>query len=86
MKLFQCSCRVAQLTRLKRPLWLRIIPFMRLCFCRNCKRTVFIVRSRDWWPYFVYTYYRRRSAPPGWEDTRPMLVRSSYRRYRRKGV
>jgi hypothetical protein len=72
MKLLQCSCKVAQLTRMKRPIWLRLIPFMRLCYCRGCKQKVFTARNCQWLPYFVYTYYRRRSAAPGWDHTIPM--------------
>lgn len=72
MKLLQCNCKVAQLTRLRRPLWLRIVPFMRLCYCRRCRKKVFTARNPQWWPYFVYTYYRRRSESPQWEDTLTM--------------
>lgn len=72
MKLFRCRCSVAQLTRLKRPVWLRVVPLMRLCFCRKCKTRVFTLRDPQWWPHFVYTNYRRQSHRPEWQVTQPM--------------
>ena len=56
----QCHCRIAQLNRIKRDMWMRLIPNLRLFLCSNCNQEVFAAKS----PEPVY-FSLQASVPSG---------------------
>lgn len=79
MKLFKCDCQAAQLTRIRREPWMRLVPCVRLFFCHGCRSTVLGGRNFEP-PYFVQTSRWHQAI------AKPATIRSESLHVASKGV